>query len=72
MTNTNVDFILVLNVFISFKFPGKGKVEQLEEQYDEIDEENDDDLDFDPDLAASGFSVGEIESLEDPMFGDDL
>ncbi len=38
----------------------------------DLDEENDDDLDFDPDLAASGFSVGEIETLEDPMFGDDL
>ncbi len=35
-------------------------------------DENDDDLDFDPDLAASGFSVGDIETLEDPMFGDDL
>ena len=38
----------------------------------DLDEENDDDLDFDPDLAASGFSVGDIETLEDPMFGDDL
>ena len=38
----------------------------------DLDEENDDDLDFDPDLAASGFTVGDIETLEDPMFGDDL
>ncbi len=38
----------------------------------DIDEENDDDLDFDPDLAEGGFTVGDIETLEDPMFGDDL
>lgn len=44
--------ILVLNVFISFKFPGKGKVRQLDEQYDEIGEddeeyeENDEDIDI--------------------------
>lgn len=31
--------ILVLNVFISFKFPGNKKVKSLEEQYDESDEE---------------------------------
>ena len=38
----------------------------------DIDEENDDDLDFEPDLEAGGYSVGDIETLEDPMFGDDL
>ena len=38
----------------------------------DLDEENDDDLDFDPDLAEGGFTVGDIETLEDPMFGDDL
>ncbi|MBQ2835838.1 MAG: hypothetical protein IJE68_03290 [Clostridia bacterium] len=44
--------VLVLNVFISFKFPGNGRVQQLDEQYEEIDEEdeeydeNDEDLDI--------------------------
>lgn len=31
--------ILVLNVFISFKFSGKDKLQQLEESYEELDEE---------------------------------
>ena len=34
--------ILVLNVFISFKVDGKNKIQKLEEHYDEIDEEDDD------------------------------
>ena len=29
-------------------------------------------FDVDPDLAEGGFTVGDIETLEDPMFGDDL
>ena len=31
--------VLVLNVFISFKFSGKTRIQKLEEQYEEIDEE---------------------------------
>ena len=31
--------VLVLNVFVSFKFPGNKKVQTLEEHYDEIDED---------------------------------
>lgn len=31
--------ILVLNVFISFKFSNKGRIKQLDEHYDEIEEE---------------------------------
>ncbi len=60
--------ILVLNVFISFKFPGNGKVRQLDEQYDEIDEndedydENDEDLDIE--VEEDGSEELENESEE--------
>lgn len=38
--------VLVLNVFISFKFPGKGKTQQLEESYEEelIEEDIEEDV----------------------------
>lgn len=40
--------ILVLNVFISFKFPGKGSIEQLAEHYEEDnDYEEDEDYEYD-------------------------
>lgn len=32
--------ILVLNVFISFKFPGKSKIQQIEEELDDEDEDD--------------------------------
>lgn len=40
--------VLVLNVFISFKFSGKGKIQQLQESYEEIEEgeENSDENDI--------------------------
>ena len=41
--------ILVLNVFISFKFPGKSKIQQIEEELDDEDEDDEYEEDEDED-----------------------
>jgi len=52
--------VLVLNVFISFKFSGKNKVQELDEHYEEIDEEySEEDVEIEED------EVEEIDETED-------
>lgn len=50
--------ILVLNVFISFKFPGKGYVQQLEEHTDDEDEDYEDE-DYDDEYEKDEEDVEE-------------
>ncbi len=44
----------------------------MEEELIDTDEENEEDLDFEPDLEAGGYTVADIDTLDDPMFGEDL
>lgn len=57
--------ILVLNVFISFKFPGNKNVQTLEEHYDEIDEEEDDVEEYEEDEE-------DVEYEEDDEYEEDV
>ncbi len=44
----------------------------MEEELIDTDEENEEDLDFEPDLEAGGYTVADIDTLDDPMFSEDL
>lgn len=58
--------VLVLNVFISFKFSGKNKVQELDEHYEEVDEEY-----IEEDVEVEEDIIEEVEETEEEEESDD-